>query len=159
MALFFGYLDNNSYLCNMIVTRRYISLLMSMMLMSVALSSCDKLSDDDDAVADLLPGTWAFSYELQSEEETGLSFSYDHVIFRKDSTVTITYPDGQIDGTYRAGNAEIRIEGQLDDGQERLMHWVILSFSDKQVKAEYKFEFDEQTVTAIVTLDRTDDME
>ena len=130
-----------------------------MMLMSVALSSCDKLSDDDDAVADLLPGTWAFSYELQSEEETGLSFSYDHVIFRKDSTVTITYPDGQIDGTYRAGNAEIRIEGQLDDGQERLMHWVILSFSDKQVKAEYKFEFDEQTVTAIVTLDRTDDME
>ena len=130
-----------------------------MMLISVALSSCDKLSDDDDAVAELLPGTWAFSYELLSEEDTGLSFSYDHVIFRQDGTVSITYPGGQIDGTYRAGSAEIRIEGQLDDGQDRLMHWVILSFSNKQIKAEYKFEFGEQMVTALVTLDRTDDIE
>jgi hypothetical protein len=96
---------------------------------------------------------------LQSEEDTGLSFNYDHVIFRKDSTVTITYPDGQIDGKYRAGNVEIRIEGKLDDGQDRLMHWVIQSFSNKQIKAEYKFEFNEQTVTALVTLERTDDIE
>ena len=130
-----------------------------MLLMSVVLSGCDKLSDDDDAVTELLPGTWAFSYELQSEEDTGLSFSYDHVIFRQDGTVTITYPDGQIDGTYRAGSAEIRIEGQLDDGQDRLMHWVIQSFSNQQIKAEYKFEFGEQMVTALVTLDRTDDLE
>ena len=39
------------------------------------------------------------------------------------------------------------------------MHWVIQSFSNKQIKAEYKFEFNEQTVIALVTLDRTDDME
>lgn len=137
---------------------RTIFLLVSMVLMAGMLTGCDKLSDDDDAIVELLPGTWAFSYELLSEEDTGLSFSYDHVIFREDNTVTITYPDGQIDGTYRAGSAEIRIEGDLGDDQERMMHWVILAFSDKQIKAEYKFEFGEQTVTAIVTLDRTDDL-
>ncbi len=142
----------------MIATIRNIFFLVSCVLMSGTLISCDKLSDDDDAVADLLPGTWTFSYELQSEEETGLSFNYDHVIFRTDSTVTITYPGGQMDGKYRAGSAEIRIEGKLADGQERLMHWIIQSFSNKQIIAEYKFEFNEQSVTAIVTLDRTDDM-
>ena len=143
----------------MIKKIRYTFLLLSVVLMAGSLIGCDKLSDDDDAVADLLPGTWAFSYELQSEEETGLSFSYDHVIFRKDGTVSITYPDGQLDGKYLAGGTEIRIDGKLDDGKERIMHWIILSFSDKQVKIEYKFEFNEQTVIALVTLDRTDDME
>lgn len=143
----------------MIKIKRYIFLLLSMMLMIGSLMSCDKLSDDDDAIVDLLPGTWAFSYELLSEHETGLSFNYDHVIFRNDSTVTITYPDGQMDGKYRAGSAEIRIEGKLADGQDRLMHWIIQSFSNKQIKAEYKFEYNEQTVTALVTLDRTDDID
>ena len=143
----------------MMKTIRYIFLVMPMVIMTNLLTSCDKLSDDDDAVAELLPGTWAFSYELQSAEDTGLSFSYDHVIFRKDNTVTITYPDGQMDGTYRAGSAEIRIEGDMGDGQDRLMHWVILSFSDKRIKAEYNFEFGEQMGTALVTLDRTDDIE
>lgn len=143
----------------MIKIKRYIFLLLSMMLMTGSLMSCDKLSDDDDAIVDLLPGTWAFSYELLSEHETGLSFNYDHVIFRNDSTVTITYPDGQMDGKYRAGSTEIRIEGKLADGQDRLMHWIIQSFSNKQIKAEYKFEYNEQTVTALVTLDRTDDID
>ena len=143
----------------MIKTKKYLLLLLSMVLLSGTLASCDKLSDDDDAVVDLLPGTWTFSYELQSEQETGLSFSYDHVIFRSDDTVTITYPGGQMDGTYRAGSAEIRIEGKLADGQDRVMHWVILSFSNKQIKAEYKFEFSGQSVTALVTLERTDDLD
>ena len=143
----------------MIKKIRYTFLLLSVVLMAGSLIGCDKLSDDGDAVADLLPGTWAFSYELQSEEETGLSFSYDHVIFRKDGTVSITYPDGQLDGKYLAGGTEIRIDGKLDDGKERIMHWIILSFSDKQVKIKYKFEFNNQTITALVTLDRTDDME
>ena len=143
----------------MIKKIRYTFLLLSVVLMAGSLIGCDKLSDDDDAVADLLPGTWAFSYELQSEEETGLSFSYDHVIFRKDGTVSITYPDGQLDGKYLAGGTEIRIDGKLDDGKERIMHWIILSFSDKQVKIKYKFEFNNQTITALVTLDRTDDIE
>ena len=68
----------------MIKKIRYTFLLLSVVLMAGSLIGCDKLSDDDYAVAELLPGTWAFSYELQSEEETGLSFSYDHVIFRKE---------------------------------------------------------------------------
>ena len=142
----------------MIKTIRYIFSIVSIVLIAGITVSCDKLSDDDNAIAELLPGTWAFSYELQSEEDTGLSFSYDHVIFRQDGTIAITYPGGEIGGTYRAGSTEIRIEGTLDDGEERLMHWIILSFSDKQVKAEYKFELAGQTVTAFVTLDRTDDL-
>ncbi len=137
---------------------KYTFLLLSVIIAGI-LIGCDKLSDDDDTIVDLLPGTWAFSYELQSEHETGLYFNYDHVIFRKDSTVSITYPDGQLDGKYRAGGTEIRIVGTLDDGKERIMHWIIQSFSDKQIKIEYKFEFNEQTVNAHVTLDRTDDIE
>jgi len=151
-------MERKDYLCNMKRKIRYISLLLLAVLTVGMLCGCDKLSDDDDAVVELLPGTWAFSYELQSEEDTGLSFSYDHVIFRSDNTVSITYPDGQIDGTYRAGSAEIRIEGTLDDGEVRVMHWVIQSFSSKQIKAEYKFELEGQSVTAFVTLDRTDDL-
>ena len=123
------------------------------------LTACDKLSDDDDMVTEVLPGTWAFSYELQSEEDTGLSFSYDHVIFRTDGTVSIVSPDGTMEGTYRAGSAVIRIEGKTDDGEDRQMLWRILTFSNQQITAEYEFEFGEQNVIAIVTLDRTDSLE
>ena len=66
-------------------------------LMCGCLTACDKLSDDDDMVVEILPGTWAFSYELQSEEDTGLSFNYDHVVFRQDGTVSIIYPDGSME--------------------------------------------------------------
>lgn len=132
-------------------------LLLFCLLVSLPLvSSCDRLSDDDDMVAEVLPGTWAFSYELQSEEDPGLYFSYDHVIFRTDGTVSITYPDGSMEGTYRAGGDVIRIEGRLDNGDEQLMLWRIIAFSAQQLTAEYDFEFGGQRIKALVTLDRTD---
>lgn len=120
------------------------------------LASCDKLDDGDDAIVEVLPGTWLFSYELQSEAETGLTFQYDHVIFRTDGTCSITYPDGSMEGTYRAGSAVIKIEGEAG-GEQRTMLWRILSFTKKQVVAEYEFEYNEESVTAIVTLDRDDE--
>ena len=48
----------------MIKKIRYTFLLLSVVLIAGSLIGCDKLSDDDYAVAELLPGTWAFSYEL-----------------------------------------------------------------------------------------------
>ena len=138
---------------------RYITAVLIAVLTGCCLTACDKLSDDDDMVVEILPGTWAFSYELQSKEDTGLSFNYDHIIFRKDGTVSIIYPDGSMEGTYQAGSAVIRIEGTLEDGQAHQMLWRILTFSERQITAEYEFEFGEQNVIAIVTLDRTDSLE
>ncbi len=137
----------------------YIIWMLLAVLMCGSLTACDKLSDDDNMVVEILPGTWAFSYELQSEEDTGLSFDYDHVIFRQDGTVSIIYPDGSLEGTYLAGSAVIRIEGTLENGETQQMMWRILTFSERQITAEYEFEFGEQSVTAFVTLDRTDSME
>jgi hypothetical protein len=119
------------------------------------ISSCDKLEDGDaDVILDILPGTWAFSYELQSEEETGLAFEYDHVIFRTDGTVSITYPGGSLDGTYQAGSAVIRIEGQAGGKETRQMLWRIISFSSKTLNADYTFDFNGQSITATVMLEK-----
>ena len=110
------------------------------------ISSCDKLEDGDaDVILDILPGTWAFSYELQSEEETGLAFEYDHVIFRTDGTVSITY---------QAGSAVIRIEGQAGGKETRQMLWRIISFSSKTLNADYTFDFNGQSITATVMLEK-----
>ncbi|MBR1548885.1 MAG: hypothetical protein IJ637_09205 [Prevotella sp.] len=121
--------------------------------MACMLTACDKLDDGDDAVLGVLPGTWMFSYELQSDEDTGLVFYYDQVIFGDDGTCAITSPTSTMNGTYRASNAVIRIDGEAG-GEQRTMLWRIISFSKKQVVAEYEFEYNEQSVTAIVTLER-----
>jgi len=116
---------------------------------------CDKLEDGDaDVIRDILPGTWAFSYELQSEEETGLAFEYDHVIFRTDGTVSITYPGGSLEGTYQAGSAVIRIEGKTNGDETRQMLWRIISFSSQTLKADYSFDFNGQSITALVMLEK-----
>jgi len=120
------------------------------------LTGCDKLEDGDaNVVREVLPGIWTFTYELQSDEETGLAFDYDHVIFRTDGTVSITFPGGSLDGTYEAGSAVIRIEGKMNNSKEtRQMLWRIISFSGKKLKAEYKFDYNGQSITAIVLLEK-----
>ena len=124
------------------------------MILSILLTGCDKLEDgDSNVVKDVLPGGWAFSYELVSEEETGLEFEYEMVYFNQDGTVRITYPDGEMTGTYVAGSSIIKIEGNID-GETREMIWRILSLSDKYIKIEYKFDFGGQDVTAIVELEK-----
>ena len=137
---------------------KYLLMMLTVAVVCGSLTACDKLSDDDDTVAEILPGTWAFSYELQSEDDLGLRFSYDHVVFREDGTVSIIYPDGSIEGTYRAGNAVIRIEGQLADGEHQML-WRILTFSDRQITAAYDFELNGNSITARVILDRTDSLQ
>ena len=137
--------------------------------------SCDKLDDGgDEAINEVLVGTWSFSYELQSEDDVDLSFSYEQVIFRSDGTCAITYPDGlkpvldadgnetgeyeqaysALTGIYRASNAVIRIESSDVGGEERVMLWVIQSFSEKRLTANYDFELDSQPVRAVVTLEK-----
>ena len=120
------------------------------------LTGCDRLDDGDDSVVQtVLPGAWAFSYTLESEEDTGLAFEYDHVTFREDGTVSIYYPDGSLEGTYTAGSAAIRIEGAVGGSSEtRDMLWRILTFSNDLITAEYKFTLDGADITAIVTLER-----
>ena len=56
---------------------RYLRLMLLAVLMCGAVAACDKLSDDDDMVVEVLPGTWAFSYELVSEE-----ISAGRILFR-----------------------------------------------------------------------------
>ena len=105
-------------------------------------------------ILDILPGTWAFSYELQSDEETGLAFEYDHVIFRQDGTVSITYPGGSLEGTYQVGSAVIRIEGRITENETRQMLWRIISFSSQTLSADYSFDFNGQSITALVMLEK-----
>lgn len=120
------------------------------------LTGCDRLDDGDDSVVQtVLPGAWAFSYTLESEDDTGLAFEYDHVTFREDGTVSIYYPGGSLEGTYTAGSAAIKIEGSVDGSSEiRDMLWRILTFSNELITAEYKFTLDGSDITAVVTLER-----
>jgi len=125
-----------------------------LLMLCTFLASCDRLDDGDEGLArEVLPGTWAFSYEFQ-QEDTGLSFSYDHVIFRKDGTVSITYPDGSLEGTYEAGSVSILITGDMGTGEMRQMLWRILSFSTRQLVLEYQFDLNGQSITALVTLQK-----
>ena len=131
-----------------------VCMLLSALLLLVA--SCDQLDDSGNVASDILPGTWLFSYQLQSNTDTGLEFQYEQVIFRDDGTCSITYPDGAIDGTYKASGTVIRIEGNVG-GQQRTMLWRILTLARKKVTVEYVFEWGGESVTAIVTLDRDTD--
>mgnify|MGYP007070042164 FL=1 len=122
-------------------------------------AGCDKLDDGDAGlVNEVLPGNWAFSYELLNDD-SGMSFLYDHVIFRTDGSVSITYPDGSIEGTYEAGSVSILIVGTLDGGEMQQMLWRILSFSTRQITLEYIFDINGRSVTAIVTLQKVDSPE
>ena len=131
------------------------------MLCSLLLTSCDKLDDSDDGmVKEILPGHWAFSYVIQSEEDPGLEFNYKQVIFNEDGTCAITYDDPEekieraITGTYVANNTVIRIVSSDIGGEEQVLLWTIVSLSTKQVVAEYNFSMGGGNLLAIVTLDK-----
>lgn len=143
-----------------------------MMLCSLLLTGCDKLDDSDDGmVNDILPGHWAFSYVIQSEEDPGLEFEYKQVIFNEDGTCAITYDEEvhyrdeegnwhteivekAITGTYVANNTVIRIVSSDIGGEEQVLLWSIVSLSTKQLVAEYNFNMGGGNMLAIVTLDK-----
>lgn len=140
-------------------------LIWTMLLCSLLLTGCDKLDDSDDGmVGEILPGKWAFSYVIRSEEDPGLEFNYKQVIFNEDGTCAITYVDhldfdgnpvmGALHGTYVANSSVIRIVSSDFDGEERVMLWRIMTLSAKQVVTEYDFSMGGSSMTAVVTLDK-----
>lgn len=135
------------------------------MLCSLLLTGCDKLDDSDDGmVREVLPGKWAFSYVIRSDEDPGMEFNYKQVIFNEDGTCAITYVDhkeldgtivmGALNGTYVASSSMIRIVSSDFDGEERVMLWRIVSLSAHQIVTEYDFTMNGSSMTAVVTLDK-----
>lgn len=141
-------------------------LIWTLMLCSVVLTSCDKLDDSDDGmVREILPGKWAFSYVIKSDEDPGLEFNYKQVIFNEDGTCALTYIDhedeegnpvwGALHGTYVASTTMIRITSSEFDGTEHILIWRITSLSASQVVVEYDFSMEGSSgMTAVVTLDK-----
>ena len=93
--------------------------------MILSMSSCEELSKDGSAINEVIEGTWSFTYELTGD--VGMDFNYEHVIFRSDGTCAITYPDGQLSGTYQASDDVIMIDSE-DTPNAEPMAWRILSF-------------------------------
>ena len=129
--------------------------MMAIMLCALLFASCDKLDDGDGGLAgEVLPGTWAFSYTIHSEEDPGLEFDYRPVVFRDDATCELLYDDGALHGSYVASGSMIRIVSSDIDGEERVMLWRIVALSASQIVAEYDFTLDGMAMTAVVTLDK-----
>lgn len=126
----------------------YIMLWLAAFLVS---TGCDKL-EDSDVINETLPGTWAFSYK--ASEQLDFEMSFQCIIFRSDGTCSLTYPDGQEDGLYRASDAAIRIDAEID-GEERSYLWRVLEMSPYRVVAEYTHDSGNgRQVTLTVTLDK-----
>jgi len=118
----------------------------------LAMPSCDKL-EDSDLTAEAIVGRWAFTYKTSQQLDFELSYKY--VTFLADGTCTLAYQDGQLNGTYRASEAVIRIEGALDDGKEQVMLWKVVSMSPYQIVTDYDLQLnDGKHVDVRVTLDR-----
>jgi len=116
-------------------------------------AGCDSL-DDDGAINEVIEGTWAFKYS--TDRPLDFELAYERVVFRHDATCAIEYDGGSLSGTYRAGDAVIRIDYD-DGGETKQMLWLLRSFSKEQIVAEYTFDYDGGgDVTAVVTLDRID---
>ncbi len=156
MPIFFGckFLEVSENKTNFAAMNKI--LIWMMLLGSLLLTGCDKLDDSDDGmVREVLPGKWAFSYVLKSEEDPGLEFDYKNVIFNEDGTCAITYTDGAINGTYVASSAMIRIVSYDFGSEEQVLIWRIVSLSEKQIVAEYDFSLENTgNITAVVTLDK-----
>jgi len=114
------------------------------------ISACDKL-ENGNAINEILPGLWAFSY--QTDEELDVTIDYDNVMFANDGTCSISSANEILTGTYRASDAVIRIDYNLS-GEERTMLWRIVSMSPYKIVSTYNFDYQQQNVNATVTLDR-----
>ena len=178
----FGVMRFSVYFCSMKTAIRSFCCLLAILLTACStLVSCDRLDDSDgDVVSRVLPGKWSFSYIINGDEDPGLNLQYKHVIFEEDGTCAITYIDNYdiqydeegnikvdaygnpvlvpiyaaLHGTYQATNTMIRIVSSDIDNEERVLLWRILSLSEQQVVAEYDFDMNGSSLTAVVTLDR-----
>ena len=122
--------------------------LIAMLATDTTFTACDKLGGDN-AINEVLPGTWSFSYT--TSEEMDVEFEYELIIFQADGNCAITYDGGEETGTYRAGDATVLIDAlNLDEP----MLWRVISFSPYQIVAEYDFESKGHTITATITLEK-----
>ena len=120
----------------------------------LTLTACDEL-EDSDVINEALPGTWAFSYK--ASEQLDFEMSYQCVIFRSDGTCSLTYPDGQENGTYRASNAAIKIDANVD-GETKTYLWRVLVMAPDRVVAEYTHQMQGgREIVLTVTLDKLTD--
>ena len=120
----------------------------------LSLTACDKL-EDSDVINDTLPGTWAFSYK--ASEQLDFEMSFQCIIFRQDGTCSLTYPDGQENGTYRASNAAIKIDATID-GELKTYLWRVLEMSPYRVVAEYAHQMQGgHEIVLTVTLEKLTD--
>ena len=115
------------------------------------MAACEDLAQDDGAIKSVLPGTWSFTYE--ADGDLGFELNYELVIFRTDNTCSITYDEGQLDGTYRTGDALISIDVPERDDDHPLL-WRLVSFSPYEVVADYLYDADGRSVTVTVTLSK-----
>ena len=97
------------------------------------LAACDKL-DSSNVINETLPGKWAFSYH--ASDNLGFELSYEYVVFKEDGNCAIFYDGGQMEGTYRANDAFIRIDALND---EQTLMWKIASMSPSKIVAEYDY--------------------
>ncbi len=124
-------------------------LLLSLLL----LTGCEELSHDGNAIMEVLPGKWAFTYE--TSENLGMAFNYEYVVFQADGRCAITFEGGQDEGTYRASDDAIAIDaGESLNG--RVMLWRVSSFSPYQVTATYTFDWQGATTSATIWLEKVD---
>jgi len=131
-------------------TRKLFRGLFALLTIALSLTACEELGGDD-AISEVLPGHWAFSYT--TSEELDLEFEYDMIIFNADGTCAITSESEEQYGTFRASDAVVVIEAEhTPNGQPML--WKILSFSPYQIIAEYDYEDNGQRVTATINLEK-----
>lgn len=136
---------------------RYAAVALTALLLSVIpfVTACDELDRDGDAILEVLPGKWAFTYE--TSENLGMEFNYEYVVFNSDGRCAITFPGGQDEGTYRASDDAIAIDtGETLDG--RIMLWRVDSFSPYEVTATYTFDWQGTTATATIWLEKVADL-
>lgn len=151
------------------------------LLLATLLAGCDKLDDgDDDVMRQVLPGTWAFSYTFRGDAELDPGVNFKQVIFNADNTCAITYLNtlqpvvdnegnpvtdedgnpvyedvyGAYHGTYQCSSSMIRIVSNEFGDEERILLWRLLSYTAKQIVAEYDISQNGKSATATVTLDR-----
>ena len=117
---------------------------------TVVLAACDKL-EDGNAINEILPGLWGFSYE--TDEELDFAIEYESVTFHSDGRCSIGYGSEQLEGTYRASDAVIKIDYDFN-GQQRDMMWKVLQMSPYRILTEYTFDYNQTSITATVILDR-----
>lgn len=132
------------------LNRHLITWLMALL----ALTACDKL-EDSDVINETLPGTWTFSYK--ASEQLDFEMSFQCVIFRQDGTCSLTYTDGHEDGTYRASNAAIKIDANID-GELKTYLWRVVEMSPYRVVAEYAHQMQGgREIMLTVTLEKLTD--